>query len=48
MVWGFGVGADSGTAFCWLNLFFYTTACITSLAVDLRLLRSMHLAELPA
>jgi hypothetical protein len=48
VVWGFGLGADSGTAFYWLNLFFYTPACITLLAVDLRLLRTKQLRELPA
>ena len=48
VVWDFGLGADSGTAFYWLNLFFYTPACITLLAVDLRLLRTKQLTELPA
>jgi hypothetical protein len=48
LVWDFGLGADSGTAFYWLNLFFYTPACITLLAVDLRLLRTRQLRELPA
>jgi hypothetical protein len=48
VVWDFGLGADSGTAFYWLNLFFYTPACITLLAVDLRLLWMKQLRELPA
>jgi len=48
VVWDFGLGAGSGTAFYWLNLFFYTPAYITWLAVDLRLLRTKQLRELPA
>lgn len=48
LMWDFGLGTDSGTAFFWLNLFFYTPACITLLAVDLRLLRTRQLRELPA
>ncbi|TCN32256.1 uncharacterized protein DUF3995 [Kribbella orskensis] len=48
LVWDFGLGTDSGTAFYWLNLFFYTPACISLLAVDLRLLRTRQLTELPA
>ena len=48
LAWDFGVGTDSGTAFYWLNLFFYTPACITLLAVDVRLLRTRQLRELPA
>lgn len=48
LVWDFGLGTDSGTAFYWLNLFFYTPACITLLAVDLRLLRTRQLTELAA
>jgi hypothetical protein len=37
LVWAFG---DTGTAFYWLNLFFYTPACLALLTIDLGLIRS--------
>lgn len=38
LVWVLGIGADSGTAFYWLNLVVYTPACLVLLVVNLRLL----------
>jgi hypothetical protein len=46
LVWAFGVGTDSSTAFYWLNLFVYTPACVALLAMDVRLLQSGWLRRL--
>ncbi|MFI6830449.1 alpha/beta fold hydrolase [Kribbella sp. NPDC050241] len=40
VVWAFGVGTDTSTAFYWLNLFFYTPLCIALCVADLKLLRT--------
>lgn len=37
LVWAFG---DTGTAFYWLNLFFYTPACLALLTIDVGLIRA--------
>lgn len=36
---GCAIGDEPGTAFYWLNLFFYTPACVGLLLLDVRLLR---------
>lgn len=40
LVWALGIGTDSSTAFYWLNLFFYTPACLILGLADLSLLQS--------
>ncbi|TCC62029.1 alpha/beta fold hydrolase [Kribbella pittospori] len=40
LVWALGVGTDTSTAFYWLNLLFYTPACIALCVADLKLLRT--------
>jgi pimeloyl-ACP methyl ester carboxylesterase len=40
IVWACGFGADTGTPFYWLNLFFYTPLCVALCLADLRMLRA--------
>ncbi len=42
---GCAIGDDPGTAFYWLNLFFYTPACVALLLLDVRLLRPVRRRE---
>jgi pimeloyl-ACP methyl ester carboxylesterase len=46
VVWAFGAGTDTGTAFYWLNLFLYTPACLALVIADLRLLQVRWLSRL--
>ena len=46
VVWAFGVGTDTGTAFYWLNLLLYTPACVALVIADLRLLQVRWLRRL--
>jgi pimeloyl-ACP methyl ester carboxylesterase len=43
VVWCFGVGAATNTAFYWLNLLVYTPACVLLVAGDLRMVRAKWL-----
>ncbi|MEU7742283.1 hypothetical protein [Nonomuraea sp. NPDC049158] len=41
LVWAFGLGADTGSPFYWLNLFLYTPVCLAmTLAVGIVLMRA--------
>jgi len=43
LVWCFGVGVDTSTAFYWLNLLVYTPACVLLVIGDLHLVRAKWL-----
>ena len=43
--WAFGIGADPGTAFYWLNLLAYTPACVALAVLDRSLVRTRLVAR---